>query len=62
MRECECGGKFDDADGATHCAACEADRLRALAHYGPLYRVGALDPVGPWRSRDEIIRSEFWKD
>jgi len=42
------------------CPTCKADHDRQRAHYLPLYRAGALDPVGPWKPRQQLI--DEWED
>lgn len=55
---CHCGERADEDTG--RCAECEASYQRDLAHYGALYRAGALTPPGPWKSREQLI--EEWED
>jgi len=57
---CVCGEPADEDTG--RCPECEKEYQWQLAHYGRLYRAGALEPAGPWKSRDDLIREAGARD
>jgi hypothetical protein len=62
MRDlCHCGEPVI-GEGEFRCAECEASYQRDYAYYRPLYLCGALDPVGPWKSREDLIREAGERD
>jgi hypothetical protein len=52
-RKCECGSPLNDDD---ECARCRADWARMCAEYGQGNVRAAMEPPGPWKSRDDLIR------
>jgi hypothetical protein len=57
--ECDCGTGLNEND---ECPACLEEFERQRAEFAALYRSGALEPPGPWKSREDIIRNQFWED
>jgi hypothetical protein len=58
---CDCGEPVHTA-GERFCVECQREYDWQAAHYGALYRAGALTPPGPWKSRDQLIREAGQRD
>lgn len=60
-KRCDCGEPVHTA-GERFCVECQREYDWQLQHYGNLYRAGALEPPGEWRSREDIIREAGERD
>lgn len=58
-RECDCGTDLND-DG--ECPACLADWARMNRLYGWGNVRAAMEPPGPWKSREDHIRDTARED
>lgn len=59
MKECDCGHPLNEDD---ECARCTGDWERMCREYGRGNVRAAMQPPGPWKSREDCLRDAFWED